>query len=309
MKIYTYKEDEISAFPKFQERPWEPKGENIIEVETPDEADFIICPVALHRIKSKDLNRRIFADAKVPIERLPYWKKYESKHVFFDCSDFEVSLGNTPATLIRCNLRHWMKKDGHCIPWFWPVDNLEQCVEKPNDGFKYEVSFHGWLSTDTRRRSVESCRQALGKKFDHKTFSNFFGHIPKEHPERIQRRKDFLQSIKESRILLCPQSIQGVFPYRFYEAISAGRIPALFCTGFNLPFQDEIDWKRCIITFPAEQAHNAGPLIKEFLENTSEEKLEDMRLYGREMWIKWLNRDIQPELIAYTLEKLKTKNG
>jgi len=303
MKIYTYKENEISAFPKFQERPWEPQGEDVTEVKSPDEADFIICPVALHRVQSKDPTRRLFGGAKIPVERLPYWEKYESKHVFFDCSDYEVSLAGTSATLIRCNLRDWMKKDGHCIPWFWPVDNLRQCVEKPQDGFKYEVSFHGWLSTDVRKKSVASCQEALGKRFDYKTFPNFFGHLPVDHPERIQRRKDFLQSIKESRMLLCPQSIQGVFPYRFYEALSAGRIPILFCTGFNLPFQDEIDWNRCIVTFPAEQASNAGPLIKKFLSETSEEKLEDMRIYGRQMWAKWLNRDKQPRLIAYALNK------
>lgn len=303
MKIYIYKEYEISAFPKFQERPWEPVGGNVIEVDNPKDADFIICPVALHRIKSKDPGRRLFPQSIVPVERLPYWKEFESKHVFFDCSDFEVSLAGTSATLIRCNLRDWMKKDGDCVPWFWPVDNLRQCVEKPENGFKYEVSFHGWLSTDTRRQSVTSCKQILGDKFDHKTFPNFFGHLPIDHPERIQRRKDFLQSIKESRMLLCPQSIQGVFPYRFYEALSAGRIPVLFCTGFNLPFQDEIDWDRCIVTFPAEQASNAGHLIKDFLDKTSEDELEDMRKYGREMWVKWLNRDKQPQLIAYTLKK------
>ncbi len=303
MKIYTYKEDQIKMFPKFQERPWEPKGDNVEKVDNPEDADFIICPAALHRIKSKDQTRRIFPKSQIPVERLEHWGKFESKHVFFDCSDFEVNLKNTSATLIRCNLRHWMKKDGHCIPWFWPVDDLGECVDIPDGGFKYDVSFHGWLSTDTRKRSVNSCQSVLGNKIDHKTFPNFFGHIPVDHPERIKRRRDFLNSIRQSKMLLCPQSIQGVFPYRFYEALSAGRIPLLLCTGYNLPFQDEIEWDKCIVTAPAEQANNAGHLIKNFLNSTSEIKQQEMMEYGRYVWKKWLNRDIQSELIAYRLEK------
>jgi hypothetical protein len=302
MKIYTYKEEQIGMYPKFQERPWEPKGEGVEEVDSPEEADFIICPVALHRIKSKDPTRRIFEQA-VPVERLPYWKNFESKHVFFDCSDFEVDLNGTSAMLIRCNLRDWMKKDGQCVSWFWPVDDLEECVEVPSDGFKYDISFHGWLSTDTRKKSVESCKSVLGDKIDHKTFSNFFGHLPEDSPECIERRENFLNSIRQSKMLLCPQSIQGVFPYRFYEALSAGRIPLLLCTGFNLPFQSEIDWDKCIITAPAEQASNAGNIIKNFLETTSEEKQIEMMKYGRYIWKTWLNRDKQSELVAYTLRK------
>lgn len=303
MKIYTYKEHEVKVFPKFQERPWQPIGENVQEVDSPEDADFIICPVALHRIKSKNPKRRVFPQSKVPVEMLPYWKEYESKHVFFDCSDFEVDLGGTSATLVRCNLRHWMKNDGHCVPWFWPVDNLEECVKVPEEGFKYDISFHGWLSTDTRKMSVTSCQAVLGNKIDHKTFPNFFGHIPEDHPERIKRRKNFLNSIRQSKMMLCPQSIQGVFPYRFYEALSAGRIPLLLCTGYNLPFQDEIDWDKCIVTAPAEQASNAGKIVKNFLENTSEAEQKEMMSYGRYVWEKWLNRDKQQELFAYMLEK------
>ena len=109
--------------------------------------------------------------------------------------------------------------------------------------------------------------------------------------------------MKNSRTLLCPQSTQGVFPYRFYEAISAARIPILFCTGYNLPFQNEIDWDKFTVRFDAEQASNAGPLIKKFLENISDEELIERGKYGRQCWLQWLNRDKQSELIAYVLRQ------
>ena len=34
-----------------------------------------------------------------------------------------------------------------------------------------------------------------------------------------------------------------------------------------------------------------------------------MAKYGREVWVKWLNRDKQPELMAYALEKKAKELG
>lgn len=303
MFIYVYKENEASQFPDFKERPWIPEGPDVIKTDNPKEADFIICPAALHTIKSKNPNLRVNRSLVSEVESLKYWKEFESKHVFFDCSDFEVSFNGTSATLIRCNVRDFMFTDKNTIPWFWPVDDLVDYTSVPEDGFKYDATFQGWLSTKTRENSVRSCANELGSKFNHKTFNDFFGLMSDKNEQQV-RRESFLKSQQESKILLAPQSIPGVFPYRFYEAMSSARVPALFCTGYYLPFQNEIDWDKCTIRFDAEQAQDAGKLIKTFLENNSESKIIEMGRYGREMWNEWLNRDKQPELIAYALKKL-----
>lgn len=301
MKIFIYNESDVSQFPSFKERPWVPKDFAEV-VSSPEEADYIICPASFHQIRSKNLKLRVDKSLPAEVETLKYWKQYESKHVFFDCSDFENCLNGTSALLIRCNVRDFMLTDKNTLPWFWPVDDLGGYSSIPEGGFKYEVGFQGWLSTDTRKHSVNSCKSVFGDKFNHKTFSNFFGHLTDKNEEN-NRRTSFLKGQQETKILLAPQSIQGVFPYRFYEAMSCARVPALFCTGYHLPFQSEIDWDRCTIRFRAEDASMAGKLIKEFLDKTSENKIIEMGKYGREMWCKWLNRDNQPELIAYALKK------
>jgi hypothetical protein len=311
MKIYIYKDHEVSQFPSFKERPWIPKGEGVSETDNPKDADYIICPAALHKIRSKDMTLRV-AQNPSEVETLKYWKEYESKHVFFDCSDWEVSLGGTSATLIRCNVRSFMLTDKNTIPWFWPVDDLKDYMSIPEGGFKYDVSFQGWICSATRYRgswvpintrkdAIESCINCFGEKCYYKTFPNFYGDIPKE--EQDKRYISFLKNQQETRIMLAPHNIPGVFPYRFYEAMSAARVPALFCTDYHLPFQNEIDWDKCTLRFDAEQAINAGKLIKDFLSKTSDEQLIEMGKYGREVWEKWLNRDKQPELTAYILKK------
>lgn len=301
IKVYVYDEQDISQFPKFKERPWIPQGNDVCVVDKPDQADFIICPAALHRIRSKNMKLRVDSSLTCGPETLKYWKDYENKHVFFDCSDYENYLG-TSAILIRCNVRDFMLKDKNTIPWFWPVDDLGVYTDIPSNGFKYDVSFQGWLSTDVRRQSCDSCARILGNRFFHKTFKNFYGLI-NDKAEQDRRRETFLKNQQETKILLAPQSIPGVFPYRFYEAMSSARIPALFCTGYHLPFQSKIDWDKCTLRFKAEQAPQAGKLIKDFLERTNDQQIIEMGKYGRKMWLEWLNRDRQPELIAYALKE------
>lgn len=303
MKVYVYSQEDVSQFPAFQERPWVPNPSDVVEVVSdPQEADYIICPAALHRIRSRNQSIRIDKALTVGVESLKYWKQYESKHVFFDCSDFENSFNGTSALLIRCNVRDFMLTDKNTMPWFWPVDDLGDYVSVPAGGFKYDAAFQGWLSTATRRQAGDSCKKVLGDRFNHKTFKDFYGHLASAS-EQEQRRISFLTGQQETKILLAPQSIPGVFPYRFYEAMSSGRVPALFCTGYHLPFQDEIDWDKCTLRFDAEAAPQAGELVKRFLSTTSEEQIAEMGRYGREVWNKWLNRDKQPELIAYALRK------
>lgn len=313
MKIYVYKDYEVSQFPHFKERPWIPQGDDVLETQNPVEANFIICPTPLHKIKSRSpsLFHRIKSGSpalcidkslSAGVETLKYWKEFEHKHVFFDCSDWETSLGGTSAILIRCNVRDFMLTDKNTIPWFWPVEDLVDYTLIPDGGFKYDASFQGWLSTKTRKDSVNSCIKYLENRFDHRTFKDFYGHLSSEE-EQKHRRENFLTSQQESKILLAPQSIPGVLPYRFFEAMSSERIPALFCTGYLLPFQNEIDWERCTLRFDAEQAENAGKLIKDFLEKASDQQIIEMGKYGREMWLRWLNRDKQPELVAYALGK------
>jgi hypothetical protein len=278
-----------------------PAGENVEEVDNPDDADYIICPAALHRIRSRNQRLRIDKKLTVGVETLKYWGTHESKHVFFDCSDFENSFNGTSATLIRCNVRDFMLADKNTIPWFWPVDDLGDYTDVPEGGIKYDAAFQGWLSTDTRKQAGNSCKAVMGDRFHHKTFKDFYG-LMSDEAEQSRRRESFLKSQQETKILLAPQSIPGVFPYRFYEAMSSARIPALFSTGYHLPFQDKIDWDKCTLRFDANQAPNAGNLIQSFLNKTSDEQILEMGRYGREMWFKWLNRDKQPELVAYALE-------
>lgn len=53
---------------------------------------------------------------------------------------------------------------------------------------------------------------------------------------------DFINNIQNSHYTLCNRGT-GNFSMRFYQVLSAGRIPIFVNTDMKLPFETEIDWK------------------------------------------------------------------
>ena len=264
--------------------------EGIEITDDPLQAEVFVYPGALHEVKDPR-----------ELDRLPYMAGNEERHVFFHCSDDEV-LYDKKCLFIRCNTRTWMlEKDPNTISWPWPVENFSECLDLPADGFKYDVSFQGWLWSNARKQSVESV-QASGLKCDIAGYPDFCGYIY-DTPEGVRRRAEFRRSMKESRIALCPESIPGVFPYRFFEAMSAGRVPLLVGSDFVLPFADEIPYAEFALFLESDHAKESGELIRAILAKVSDDELIRMGLVARDYWVRFLNRDWYPATMAYAVRK------
>lgn len=292
MKQYVYKPQDIG---RSRWSPGELRLEGIEITANPKEADLFVCPGALHDFKvAGELNQ------------FPYMKGNEAKHVFFHCSDDEV-LYSKACLFIRCNTRDWyFATDPQTISWPWPVDDFVECVKPPRDGFKYDISFQGWLSSDVRVKAVESCRSHPKLSFDIATYGDFTGYLKPDNPEYHRRRSEFRRSMKESRVALCPESIAGVFPYRFFEAMSAGRIPLLVGSHFVLPFADEIPYTEFALFCATDGAIAAGSVASEFIRQTPDAEIIEKGKFARQYWEKYLQRDLWPRLMSYAvIKKLK----
>lgn len=227
-------------------------------------------------------------------------KGRESKHVFFDVSDYE-QVYNKPCLFIRCNTRQWyLKTDPNTISWPWPVEDFAECVDVPSGGFKFDVSFQGWLSSDARIRSVDAVKSLGRLKFDFAGYSDFCGYIY-DTPEGIRRRAEFRRSMRESRIALCPESIPGVFPYRFFEAMSAARVPLLVGSGYVLPMAELIPYDD--FTIQCADPSFAGNAAQKFIECNSDAELVRKGLLAREYWLRFLNRDDWPRTMAEAVRR------
>lgn len=293
MKALTYKPEHfgMTEFPSGTLR-----FDGVEQTDKPEEADiFIIPPSLMHLRTSEQVPGSGNNNARAFLERLPYFSGREERHVGFDVSDFD-QVYHSKAILIRCNVKpHMRKADPNTISWAWPVEDFKECIELPPDGFKYDVSFHAWISTETRRLSGLSCQNNPKLKCDVSMYKDFTGYIYYE-PEGVRRRAEFRRSMRESRIALCPESIPSVFPYRFFEAMSAGRVPLLVASDYELPFADLIPYREFILTCRREDAFHASSVIEQFFNRyrTREEAdqvLINMGQKGRMYWEQYLNRE------------------
>lgn len=262
-----------------------------IEVtEDPNAADVFVCPGPL-----------LLFQNPTDLDRFPYIAGREERHIFFDCSDYDTIYTRKNCIFIRCNLKRFMlEAHPHSIAWPWPVDDFSAVVPVPESGFKFDVSFQGWISSEARRLSVASVINS-GLNVDVAQYSDFCGYIY-ETGEGKRRRKEFRRSMQESRIALCPESIPGCLPYRFYEAMSAARVPLLVGSDYNLPFTDEIPYSSFSIVCPRDRAETAGQVATEFLKSHTDEQIIEMGILARYWWKRLLDSRDWPQLHSYAVQ-------
>lgn len=194
--------------------------------------------------------------------------------------------------------------DPNTIQMAWPVDDYAmECMELPSTGFSFDLGFRGWNWSDARQIATKACAEDSRLNCDLALYTDFFGYRQPEDPEFAIRRNSFKRSLRECRLQLCPVSIESVFPYRYWESLSAGRVPLLVGSDFVFPFADEIDYKTFTVFCPRSDADKAGDIALEFLKTHSDEEIIEMGKLGRQAWTTWLDSRKWPELMAYAVQK------
>lgn len=268
----------------------------------PDSADIFVSPGALLNFQNPN-----------DLDRFPYIEGREKRHVFFDVSDWQTIYNRKNCILLRCNLTTSMlAAHPNSLSIAWPVESFSECVDVPDGGHKWDVSFHGWLSGNwdaglginhyTRTISSNACMNSADIKSDIAQYADFTGYIY-DQPEGIRRRAEFRRSMKESRIALCPESIPGHFPYRFFEAMSAGRVPLLVASDVVFPFADLIPYQDFIIHCPRHQADHAAQIVAEFVACHTDGQIVAMGKMARHYWEKYLDSRKWPSLFSFAVKR------
>lgn len=274
---------------------------NVEETRDPDEADIFICPEPLFKFTDKGAIGRFpyFTDQIGPVcyERA-------APHVFLDLSEHFTTYTVTSPIFIRAALTKAMLDYGpNSISWPWPVKDYSDCIV-PVGGFKYDVTFHGWLSNLVRKVSVKSCQQAVteGQLTSYiRTYPNFFGYQSAD--EQAARDKQYRQGLRSSRIVLTQESIPGVIPYRFYEAMSAGRCQLYIGRNYNLPFADKINYHTFVNFLDVDRADEAHLAVQDWLKRYPDSALIEKGMRARQMWEQWLQPDKWVDLMTLAVEE------
>lgn len=100
-------------------------------------------------------------------------------------------------------------------------------------------------------------------------------------------RAGYLDSLLGADYTLCARGA-GNFSYRFYEVLSAGRIPIYVNTDSVLPYEREIDWKRHCVWVEAHEIDHIAAKIREFHARHDDASFTALQRANRVLWENYL---------------------
>ena len=260
------------------------------------------------------VRQRLIWLSKEQIYGLPHLRSDNAhRHVFFDLgSDGDPKcfrdFPDLPAIFFRgAANKHMMRGTPTTVPWAWPVDNLTGYPQKPQGGFQYDVVYQGQDAATVRHTAkavVETLQASDLELRTHLVITpTFWGTMPPSR-ERQNLRDTFLDTLHYGRLSLVPGCHHlGVTRYRFYETLSMGRVPVYIEDNGVLPFEDRIDYSRCVVFVPEADVSQIDHVLKDWLSTHSDQDIVRMGLLGRTVWERWLDRSQWAVLVKMVVQE------
>ena len=249
--------------------------------ENPNDADCYVLPPDISHLTNDQLRS------------LPYLKGNETKHVFFSICENPTRVVGIPAIIFRCDFnKHLLAQGDFGMVWGWGSDD-HYSMYPIQEGFKYDVVFQGQESgLGLTTRAIDSVTKA-GLNCKIKVVPMFYGtYESRGDKETTTRLKaEYLEGLHQSRLSLCPMSVEGVVRYRFYEALSMGRVPVLIGDACLLPLADRINYDNCSIRIAEKDVDKTGEILKEWLAGHPDNEILQMGLYGYNSFKRWIEDD------------------
>jgi len=107
-------------------------------------------------------------------------------------------------------------------------------------------------------------------------------------PERA--REEYINNLINCDFALVVKG-DGNFSYRFYEALSLGRIPLLLDTECVLPLDDIINYNDFTLMVNYHQINKIDKIVANFYNSLSEEKFQQMQQSARSVFANYLRID------------------
>jgi len=200
-------------------------------------------------------------------------KKYNKNVISFYTDDNSSNI-NIPENLIlfRTSLYRSTKQKNERIMPGLHTDHFCNFINNVQNG----ISFCGQL-TQLRYNIIQKILSLkLSTDFIYRQ-----GFWAPEIKTKTKAKKQYYNNLLNNRYALCIRG-EGNFSFRFYEALSFGRIPILLDTDDILPFSKIIDWSKHIIRIKEDEIHLLPQLLKE--DNRS-------MLDNRNLWKEYLSID------------------
>lgn len=146
-----------------------------------------------------------------------------------------------------------------------------------------------------RRKGLSFRREAIASLQGHTTIqtnfiirSSYSGHIDTIAIDPDVARKEYRDNMLQSDLALVVKG-DGNFSYRFYEALSLGRVPLLIDTDCVLPLAGRIDYDALILRVPFQDIARLPERVEEWWKGLSDEGFARMQKKAREAYEHYLS--------------------
>ncbi len=157
-----------------------------------------------------------------------------------------------------------------------------------------QALLHNMPIIRARRKGISLRREAISALQGHAYIttnfiirSSYSGHKNTINVDPTTARKEYRDNMLQSDLALCVKG-DGNFSYRFYEALSLGRIPLLIDTDCVLPMVDKIDYDSFILRIPFQDIPKLPEKVREWWENVTDEQFVEMQKKAREAYEQYL---------------------
>ncbi|KAJ3681453.1 hypothetical protein LUZ60_015942 [Juncus effusus] len=148
---------------------------------------------------------------------------------------------------------------------------------------KYLANFLGRAQNKTGRLQLIR----LAKQFPHKLESP---ELKFKGPDKLGR-KEYFEHLRNAKFCLAPRG-ESSWTLRFYESFFVECVPVILSDEIELPFEDDIDYKKVSIKWPSNKI---GTELLDYLDSIPDEKIEAMIERGRKIRCFFVYSNLEKE--------------
>lgn len=267
---------------------------DFIVTDKPEEADFFTCSYKFSDIymnsPSHEISRQIVLEK---IANLKYINEpeYQARHFFITGHCLFPGKELFPCRVFVTSLNRFTKMEHeYAIPLY--SDDYSNIVDE--NPF-YDFGFIGSVSHPVREQMLKYAGQYGTSRLQR--IEKFYWELSSEDKDFF--RKEFLEVSSGARFILCPRGF-GESSFRFFEAMSMGRVPILISDSVALPFEDILDYNEFSFTIGEAKSD-----LKQLAEIAAigESQYRQMARKGRQVWEDYFQKKVLCSQIARVLVK------
>mgnify|MGYP001576791274 CR=1 FL=1 len=270
-------------------------------VNDPSLADFLLIPHNFVYVRDKKEYLENFVSLS---------KEHNRKIIVFVYGDSNEKVKLPNVIVFRTSCYKSSKRENEIIMPPFVEDLAEDFTFKPREktSEKPVIGFCGWASAGGMKNRIKFFIKSGGIKksgillrekiinilklsslietnfIERATYS---GHASTISLSPELARKEYIENMSNSDFALTVRG-NGNFSFRFYEALSAGRVPVFIDTDCALPLEDEIKYEEFVLFVDYKKINEIDVIISRFYEGLDNEAFTLMQKKAREAFEKHL---------------------